>query len=80
MRRYMVFGADIRYDDIHGKADRNNSMAFNNMVLGIDEYLDDNRKNRDIASIAFKKVYQRIFKQNTMKENQSGIRQDFNYQ
>lgn len=34
-------GADIKYDDIHGKADRNNLMAYNNMVLGLDEYLDD---------------------------------------
>jgi len=37
------------------------------MVLGIDEYLDDDRKNRDTDFIAFKKFYQRIYKETGCK-------------
>ncbi len=49
---------------IHGKADINNTLESkkNNMVLGIDEYLPDDRKDKDIEFIAFKKFYQRIYK------------------
>jgi hypothetical protein len=32
------------------------------MVLGIDEYLDPERMNKEISYIAFKKYYQRIYK------------------
>lgn len=53
----------IEYDYVHGKADVNNVIASNNMVLGIEEYLEDSRKNEDIRFIAFKKFYQRIHKQ-----------------
>lgn len=53
----------IEYDYVHGKADVNNVIASNNMVLGIEEYLKDERKNEDISFIAFKKFYQRIHKQ-----------------
>lgn len=53
----------IEYDYVHGKADVNNVIASNNMVLGIEEYLEDTRKNEDIRFIAFKKFYQRIHKQ-----------------
>ncbi len=49
-------------DYIHGKADSGHSIETNNMVLGIDEYLLDNRKNRDVEFIAFKKFFQRIYK------------------
>lgn len=49
-------------DYIHGKADINNTIESNNMVLGIDEYLPENRRNKDIEFIAFKKFYQRIYK------------------
>lgn len=54
----------IEYDYIHGKADieREHGMKTNDMVLGIDEYLPDDRKNKDIEFIAFKKFYQRIYK------------------
>ncbi len=55
------------YDYIHGKANINNSIDTNNMVLGIDEYLDDNRKNKDTEFIMFKKFYQRIWKQTGCK-------------
>lgn len=61
-RIYAVKGK-IEYDYVHGKADVNNVIASNNMVLGIEEYLKDERKNEDISFIAFKKFYQRIHKQ-----------------
>ena len=54
-------------DYIHGKANVNNTIESNNMVLGIDEYLSDDRKNKDIDFIAFKKYYQRIHKQTGCK-------------
>lgn len=54
--------AGIEYDYVHGKADVNNVIVTNNMVLGINEYLSDDRKNEDIEFIAFKKFYQRIHK------------------
>ncbi len=57
----------IEYDYIHGKADKNSKLESNNMVLGIDEYLSDDRKNKDIEFIAFKKFYQRIYKQTGCK-------------
>lgn len=52
----------IEYDYIHGKADINHDIEANNMVLGIDEFLPKDRKNKDIEFIAFKKYYQRIYK------------------
>ncbi|MCI8365623.1 MAG: hypothetical protein HFG34_11865 [Eubacterium sp.] len=39
-----------------------NTIESNNMVLGIDEYLPDDRKDTDTDFIAFKKYYQRIYK------------------
>ncbi|RKI37101.1 hypothetical protein D7V86_24940 [bacterium D16-51] len=58
---------NIEYDYIHGKADISNTIESNNMVLGIDEYLDDDRKNKDVEFLAFKKYYQRIYKQTGCK-------------
>lgn len=37
------------------------------MVLGIDEYLPKDRKNKEIEFIAFKKFYQRIYKETGCK-------------
>lgn len=51
------------YDYIHGRLDTKDSIFSNNLVLGIDEYLPEDRKDREIEFIAFKKYYQRIFKQ-----------------
>lgn len=53
------------YDFIHGEAkQRKNKEKFkNNMVLGIDEYLSNKKKNKDIEFIGFKKYYQRIYKE-----------------
>lgn len=50
----------IEYDYIHGKA-KTDGME-NNMVLGIDEYLPDDRKDKNVKYIAYKKYYQRILK------------------
>lgn len=58
---------EIEYDYIHGKADIHNTIETNNMVLGIDEYLPDDRRNKDIEFIAFKKFYQRIYKETGCK-------------
>ena len=61
---YQRLYVDKKYIDyIHGKADINNTIETNNMVLGIDEYLGKKRRNKDIEFIAFKKYYQRIYKQ-----------------
>lgn len=72
-------GRKIQYDYIHGKADINNTIDTNNMVLGIDEYLSDDRKNKDVEFIAFKKYYQRIHKQTGCKYKEwvDKIRQDY---
>ena len=52
----------IKYDYIHGKADIGSSVETCNLVLGIDEYLDDTRKDVDLQFLTFKKYYQRIYK------------------
>lgn len=66
---YAYNRANVRYCFIHGKAQ---SMSYtfcmeecinkNQMVLGIDEYLPDDRKDKEVEFIAFKKYYQRIYK------------------
>lgn len=53
----------IEFDYIHGKADIRRNIDTNNMVLGIDEYLKGDEKNENIEFIAFKKFYQRIYKE-----------------
>jgi len=53
----------IEYCYIHGRANMTNNIETCNMVLGIDEYLDDNRKNFDLEFLTFKKYYQRIYKE-----------------
>ena len=57
----------IEYDYIHGKSDLSHSIDTNNMVLGIDEYLAPERKDKDVEFIAFKKFYQRIHKETGCK-------------
>lgn len=58
-----VYGkGDIVYDYIHGKADVSKDVASCNLVLGINEYLDDERKDKEVEFISFKKFYQRIYK------------------
>ena len=67
---------DIDY--IHGKANKDNNKT-NNMVLGIDEFLPKKRKNIHTEFIAFKKFYQRIYKQTGCKYKEWGdtIREDY---
>ena len=50
----------IKYHYIHGQA--NLEEKKNNMVIGIDEYLDDDLVNKETNFIAFKKYFQRIYK------------------
>lgn len=57
----------IEYDFLHGKADINRSFDENNMVLGIDEYLDDDLRNKKTLFIHFKKYFQRIHKKTDCK-------------
>ena len=55
-------GKQIEYDYIHGKADINKNILTSNLVLGIDEYLDDSLKDKELEFLTFKKFYQRIYK------------------
>lgn len=52
----------IEYDYIHGQSRTKRNITDNNMVLGIDEYLDDENKDKKRDFIEFKKYYQRIYK------------------
>ena len=52
---------DIKYDYIHGEVKSGKTKT--NLVIGIDEYLNNDRKNKDIEFIVFKKYYQRIQKE-----------------
>lgn len=51
------------YCYIHGRASLTNNIDSNNMVLGIDEFLDPVSRNSDLEYIGFKKYYQRILNQ-----------------
>ena len=53
---------EIEYDYIHGIASSENNINTCNLIIGIDEYLDDDRKDSDNEFIQFKKFYQRIYK------------------
>lgn len=53
---------NVEYDFIHGKASSNSTLETNNMVIGVDEYLPDDRKDKEVKFAAYKKYYQRIFK------------------
>lgn len=48
---------------IHGNADIKNTVDSNKMVLGIDEYLNGEDRNRKTDFVRFKKYFQRIIKQ-----------------
>lgn len=60
---------NVKISFIHGKAQSTPDtfcmdacIDKNQMVLGIDEYLPDDRKDKEVEFIAFKKYYQRIYK------------------
>lgn len=61
---YTTENDNIECNYIHGKANylNNTIEKANNMVLGIDEYLDDELKNTELDFIQFKKYFQRIYK------------------
>ena len=80
----------IKYDYIHGESRFNSNLESNNMVLGIDEYLNKKSKDKEIDFIAFKKYYQRIYKKtgseyknwvdeiaNSRYENEVALRERF---
>lgn len=52
----------IEFNYIHGMVNRKHDLNSCDLILGIDEYLDDNEKNRYVDFIQFKKFYQRIYK------------------
>lgn len=56
------FLSNIQYDFIHGKADIKHNIETNNMVLGIDEYLDSTQASINTSFISYKKYFQRIHK------------------
>lgn len=55
-------GKEVVYNYIHGKADVRKNVASSNLVLGIDEYLEVDEKDKSLEFLAFKKFYQRIYK------------------
>lgn len=55
-------GKAVECDYIHGKADISKNVNISNLVLGIDEYLDDDKKDKELELLSFKKFYQRIYK------------------
>lgn len=57
----------IEYDYIHGEVKPDSNVIACNMVLGIDEYLDGNARNRENVFVEFKKFYQRIYKRTGCK-------------
>lgn len=61
-RLYSYGRRQIKYNYIHGKAFISNTVDTCNMVLGIDEYLDESRRNKKTEFIQFKKYYQRVRK------------------
>lgn len=79
-----LYGKPSEIDYIHGVI-RQDTSDDNNMVLGIGEFLSDERKDNDNEYIEFKKFYQRIYK-NTgskykewLKDFENGrIREDCN--
>lgn len=56
---------NIKYDFIHGKLSDLNDDSDSKLVLGIDEFISDDRKNTDLTFVDFKKYYQRVFKDST---------------
>lgn len=59
---YVYGTSNVNFDYIHGRAIVDHDLNSCNLVLGIDEYLDENEKNSNIEFIQFKKFFQRIYK------------------
>lgn len=60
-RLYSCKNRSIKYDYIHGKS-KIEAIPENNMVLGIDEYLQGEELFSNVKYIEFKKYYQRLHK------------------
>lgn len=58
---------NVEYDYIHGKANIENTIETCQLVLGIDEYLDEEERNKNIDFIQYKKYFQRIYKKTGCK-------------
>lgn len=59
---YNKLYTDVETYFIHGAADYKRPANENNIVVGIDEFLPDDQKNKDIEFIGYRKYYQRIIK------------------
>lgn len=59
LRGYCIAG---KTNYIHGRAELDNTLEKCDLVLGIDEYLDEDERNTNTYFIQFKKFYQRILK------------------
>lgn len=57
----------MQVDYIHGKANGDLKIENNNMVLGIDEFLNVEQQSKHVEFIEFKKFYQRIYKETGCK-------------
>lgn len=59
---YSIVNRAVEYDYIHGKINSKRNKLQNDMVLGIDEYLEADKKDKELDFIQFKKYFQRIYK------------------
>lgn len=57
-----LYNRTISGDFLHGQAQANRNKEDSNVVLGIEEFLDEGQKDRDIEFIGYRKYYQRIVK------------------
>lgn len=64
---YELGSSKIEYDYLHGNANSNRDIKENNMVLGIDEYLEEKQRDKKLDFIKFKKYFQRIYKKTGCK-------------
>ena len=61
---YIDRGKNTKVCHIHGICKRDNNSASNNMVLGVDEYLPEDKRTVKVDFCIFKKFVQRIRKHN----------------
>lgn len=61
---YIDKGKDTKVCHIHGICKRDNNPDRNNMVLGVDEYLSEDKRTEKVDFCIFKKFVQRIRKHN----------------
>lgn len=62
------YGHDgVHYDYIHGRATLENTVEDCQLVLGIDEYLNEEERNKNIDFIHYKKLFQRVYKKTGCK-------------